>query len=118
MVFVSDKIKMEGLATMYMRMPMSTSTLPIQGNCTVNAKLVCLKFPFTGIEFELPGFPPAGSECAFKIHGAKGDMLITIDYIKDLDCFSGVCKQEEDDYIPMRFTFWGPDSPMRYLPSV
>ena len=109
MLFVSDKIIMEGFATMYMRMPTSTSTLPLQGNCTVNAKLVCLKFPFTGIEFELPSIPSALSECAFRIRGAKGDMVITIDYIKDLDCFSGVCKQEEDNFIAMRFSFWGPD---------
>ena len=48
---------MEGFATMYMRMPMSSSTLPIQGTCTVDDKKVSLKFPFTGIEFDLPSSP-------------------------------------------------------------
>ena len=109
---------MEGFATMYMRMPMSTSTLPIQGKCTVEDKKICLKFPFTGIEFELPTSPKAGDDCAFKIRGSKGDMLMTIDYVKDLDCFTGVGKQEEDESIVIRFSFWGKDSPMRKLPPM
>ena len=49
--------KLTGFATMYMRMPMSTSSLPIAGECTVDDKRITLKFPFTGIEFELPSAP-------------------------------------------------------------
>ena len=51
---------MEGFATMYMRMPMSSSTLPIHGRCSVDDQKVSLKFPFTGIEFELPSPPKEG----------------------------------------------------------
>lgn len=47
----------EGQATMYMRMPMSNSNLPIAGTCKVEDKRVTLKFPFTGIEFDLPQSP-------------------------------------------------------------
>jgi len=49
--------KFDGFATMYMRMPMSTTSLPIQGQCTVDDRRLTLKFPFTGIEFELPSSP-------------------------------------------------------------
>ena len=52
---------MEGFATMYMRMPMSSSTLPIHGRCSVDDQKVTLKFPFTGIEFELPSNPKEGA---------------------------------------------------------
>ena len=110
---------MEGSATMYMRMPMSTSTLPIQGRCSVQEdKKISLKFPFTGIEFELPAKPVPGADCAFKIRGSKGDMLMTIDYVPQLQCFVGVGKQEEDEAVVIRFTFWGKDSPMSKLPAL
>ena len=63
---------MEGFATMYMRMPMSSSTLPIQGKCTVDDKTVSLKFPFTGIEFELPSSPKEGrNDFDFKVRKTK-----------------------------------------------
>ena len=39
---------------MYMRMPLSSSQLPIEGKCHVEDDKLMLKFPFTGIEFELP----------------------------------------------------------------
>ena len=45
-------------------------------------------------------------------------MLMTIDYIADLQCYVGVGKQEEDDAVVIRFTFWGKDSPMSKLPQM
>ena len=52
---------MEGFATMHTRMPMSNSTLPINGRCSVDDEKVTLTFPFTGIEFKLPKEPKEGS---------------------------------------------------------
>jgi hypothetical protein len=98
----------EGFATMYMRMPMSTSTLPIQGQCTVNDRRVMLRFPFTGIEFELPATPASilhrrplfretsPPEYDFKIRGVRGDLLVTIRYIGELNAFAGVGIQQEE----------------------
>ena len=106
---------MEGSATMYMRIPMSTSTLPVQGKCSVSGKVACLRFPFTGIEFELPDVPSPGNNFNFRIRGARGDLVMSIDYIPDLDCYSGVGK-EGDDNIVIRFSFWGSSSPMTKLP--
>lgn len=109
---------MEGFATMYMQMPMSSSSLPIQGACTVDKKRVSLKFPFTGIEFELPSDPKEGrNDFDFKIRGARGDMTMTIGYIEELKCFSGSGRQEEDEKPVLTFVFFPPDSPMRHLPS-
>ena len=51
---------MEGEATMFMRVPLSSSTLPIAGRCTVEDNKVTLRFPYTGIEFELPSSPTKG----------------------------------------------------------
>lgn len=109
---------LEGFATMYMRMPMSLSTLPIQGTCTVNDKKVTLKFPFTGIEFDLPSAPKEGrNDFDFKIRGARGDMTLTIGYVAELNCFTGTGKQEEDDSPVLSFVFFSPDSPMSKLPK-
>ena len=59
---------MDGFATIYMRMPMSSSTLPIQGSCSVDDKTVRLKFPITNIEFDLPSSPKEGrNDFDFKV---------------------------------------------------
>ena len=108
--------KYEGFATMYMRMPMSTSTLPIQGSCTVEDKRITLKFPFTGIEFDLPSAPQEGrNDFDFKIRGARGDMTMTIGYVQELRAFTGTGKQEEEDTPVLTFTFFPSDSPMAKL---
>ena len=103
---------------MYMRMPMSSSSLPIQGTCNVDDKRVTLKFPFTGIEFELPKAPKSDqNDFDFKIRGARGDMTLTIGYNKDLSCFHGVGRQEEDDSPVISFVFYKESSPMSKLPK-
>lgn len=110
--------KYEGSATMYMRMPMSTSALPIQGSCTVDDKRITLKFPFTGIEFDLPSSPSEDrNEFDFKIRGARGDMTMTIGFIPELKCFTGIGKQEEDDQPVLTFYFYPSSSPMSRLPK-
>ena len=96
---------------------MSKSTLPIQGSCTVDDKRVTLKFPFTGIEFDLPSAPKENrNEFDFKIRGARGDMTLTIGYVADLRCFTGVGRQDEDDTAVLSFVFYDKDSPMSKLP--
>jgi len=108
---------MEGFATMYMRMPMSSSTLPIGGTCSVDDKRVSLKFPFTGIEFDLPSKPTEDrNDFDFKIRGARGDMTMTIGYIPDLKAFHGCGKQDEDDTPVLTFVFYPEGSPMNKLP--
>ena len=84
---------MEGFATMYMRMPMSSSTLPIQGKCSVDDKTVNLKFPFTGIEFELPSSPKEGrNDFDFKVSHwfmaflSKMNLLLHV-ILKTVICF-------------------------------
>ena len=104
---------------MYMRMPMSTSTLPIQGSCTVEDKRITLKFPFTGIEFDLPTVPQEDrNDFDFKIRGARGDMTMTIGFVKELRCFTGSGKQEEDDSPVLTFCFFPDGSPMSKLPKI
>ena len=78
---------------------------------------MCLRFPFTGIEFELPNAPSPTDNCSFRIRGGKGDLIVSIDYISDLDCYTGVGK-EEDGAIVIRFSFWGRESPMSKLPQM
>ena len=74
---------------MYMRMPMSNSTLPVHGACVVDDKSVTLKFPFTGISFELPRQPEEScNDYDFTIKGQRGEMNLTIGYIKELQCFA------------------------------
>ena len=137
---------MEGFSTLFMRIPMCTTVLPIQGQCQVRGRKVLLKFPFTGIEFELPSDLSTGSEtetpddppkCAtsseipserqtgtdsdsdseltFKIRATNGDMLMTIHYVQDLQCFRGIGKSVEDGLPVVRFIVWNKESDMEKL---
>lgn len=110
----------DGFATMYMRMPMSSSTLPVLGSCTVDDKRITLKFPFTGIEFDLPGSPTDSkqNDFDFKIRGARGDMTMTIGYVDELKAYTGVGKQEDDDMPVLTFCFYPPESPLSRLPRL
>jgi len=112
-----------GFATMYLRMPMSSSTLPVQGQCTVDDRRVTLKFPFTGIEFDLPGQPRENrNEYDFTIRSAKGDMTMTIGYVSELRAFTGTgrmsVEDNEDDTPVLTFCFYSADSPLNRLPRL
>ena len=109
-----------GFATMYMRMPMSSSSLPIQGQCTVDNKRVTLKFPFTGIEFDLPALPSEqSSDFDFVIRSQKGkDMTVTISRLADLKAFAGYGREDGDDTAVLTFVFFSPDSPLTKLPNI
>jgi len=119
--------RFDGFATMYMRMPMSTSALPIQGQCTVDDRRVTLKFPFTGIEFELPSTPAtvihgtatSVPDLDFKIRGARGDLLVSIAFVPELRAFTGVGRQDDDTDLPvLSFCFFAHDSPLSHLPRI
>jgi len=122
-----------GFATMYLRMPMSSSTLPVQGQCTVDDRRVTLKFPFTGIEFDLPGQPRENrNEYDFTIRSAKGDMTMTIGYVSELRAFTGTGRMDvggaggggggdrddHDDTPVLTFCFYAADSPLNRLPTL
>jgi len=114
-----------GFATMYLRMPMSSSTLPVQGQCTVDDRRVTLKFPFTGIEFDLPGQPQENrNQFDFTIRSAKGDMTMTIGYVSELRAFTGTGRMEvggddsHDDAPVLTFCFYSADSPLNRLPRL
>ena len=88
-----SKEQYEGFATMHMRMPMSSSSLPIQGHCSVENRRVSLRFPFTGIEFDLPSAPSEQTAAVFDfvIRSQKGrDMTVTVSRLEDLDAFMAV----------------------------
>lgn len=109
-----------GFATMYMRMPMSSSTLPIQGQCSVEDKRITLKFPFTGIEFELPSSPKENrNDFDFTIRSARGDMTMTIGYVAELKAFTGIGRLHEEDDVPvLSFCFYSHESPLNRLPRL
>lgn len=54
----------------------------------------------------------------FKIRGSRGDMTLTIGYIKELKCFTGKGKLDEDDNAVLTFCFYDDHSPMKHLPKV
>ena len=123
----TSSTQFDGFATMYMRMPMSTTSLPIQGQCTVDDRRITLKFPFTGIEFELPSSPAAvirGSATSvpdldFKIRGSRGDLLVSIAFVAELRAFTGVGRQDDDNDLPvLSFCFFAPESPLSRLPRI
>jgi hypothetical protein len=101
-------------------MPMSASTLPVQGQCIVEERRITLKFPFTGIEFDLPGPPRENrNEYDFTIRSSRGDMTMTIGYVSELKAFTGVGRMVPDDETPvLTFCFYNNDSPLNRLPKI
>jgi len=125
----------DGFATMYMRMPMSTSSLPIQGHCSVDDRRVTLRFPFTGIEFDLPSAPGStaaeeedsagargggGGGYEFVIRSRKGrDMTVTVSRLDDLGgAYVGYGREDGDEHAVLTFVFYAPDSPLSRLPTI
>ena len=110
-----------GFATMHMRMPMSSSSLPIQGHCSVDNRRVTLRFPFTGIEFDLPSVPsdqPA-TDVDFLIRSQKGrDMTVTVSRLDDLNAYIGYGREDGDEQAVLTFVFYSPDSPLSRLPVI
>ena len=111
----------DGFATMYMRMPMSTSSLPVQGHCSVDERRVTLRFPFTGIEFDLPGAPSEQTADVFDFlirsrHGR--DMTVTVSRLDDLGAYVGYGREDGDEHAVLTFVFYVPDSPLSRLPRI
>ena len=107
---------MEGFATMFLRVPTCFMTLPLQGKCRVEGKKARLQFPVTRIEFELPSEPTlAGGDCAFKIMAPRGNLMVTLHYVQDTQCYVGVGRQEQDRAMVLKFYFWKKDSKMGTL---
>ena len=115
------KEQYHGFATMHMRMPMSSSSLPIQGHCSVDNRRVTLKFPFTGIEFDLPSVPSdqTATDFDFLIRSQKGrDMTVTISRLEDLSAYIGYGREDGDEHAVLTFVFYSPDSPLSRLPKL
>ena len=107
----------EGVATMYLTMPMAAQALPILGLCTVSDKKISLKFPLTNVSFDLPEAPrEGGRDMEFKMAGSKGDMTLMISYKSDLRGFVGSGKQDGSNVLT--FIFYRPDSPLKHLRSL
>ena len=115
------KEQYQGFATMHMRMPMSSSSLPIQGHCSVDNRRVTLRFPFTGIEFDLPSVPSEQTAVDFEflIRSQKGrDMTVTIKRLDDLSAYVGYGREEGDEHAVLTFVFYSADSPLSHLPKL
>jgi len=133
----------DGFATMYMRMPMSTSSLTIQGHCSVDDRRVTLRFAFTGIEFDLPSAPGSTTTAAaddedsagargggggggggggyeFVIRSRKGrDMTVTVSRLDELGgAYVGYGREDGDEHAVLTFVFYAPDSPLSRLPTI
>lgn len=104
----------EGIATMYLAMPMSQQMLPVFGSCTVDGKKISLKFPLSGVSFDLPEAPAENSkDMEFKMSGGKGELTLNISYKADMKGFVGAGKQ--DGQTVLSFVFYDADSPLKHL---
>ncbi len=109
--------KYEGVATMYMTMPMASQALPLLGQCTVEDKKITLKFPLSNVSFDLPQAPVKGSnDLEFKMAGPKGEMVLSISWKADMGAFVGQGKQ--DGSTVLSFVFYEADSPLKHLKAL
>ena len=104
----------EGIATMYLSMPMAAQSLPILGSCTVQDKKISLRFPLSSVSFDLPEAPvPHGKDLEFKMAGPRGELTLKITYKSDLQAFLGKGVQENQN--TWTFIFYKPDSALSNL---
>ncbi|KAK2146516.1 hypothetical protein LSH36_603g04021 [Paralvinella palmiformis] len=109
--------KFEGIAAMYMSMPMAAQALPILGSCTVEDKKIALRFPLSNVSFDLPEAPrEGGRDVEFKMAGPKGEMNLKIAYKPDLKGFVG--QGQQDGYNVLTFVFYKPGSGLCNLKSL
>lgn len=107
----------EGIAVMYMNMPMCAQPLPIMGSCSVTEKKINLKFPLTNVSFDLPAAPTeGGSDMEFKMAGPKGEMTLRISHKRDMDGFIGSGVQDGSKVIT--FAFSRPGAGMQQLKNL
>ena len=107
----------EGIATMYLSMPMAAQSLPLLGACAVTDKKISLRFPLTNVSFDLPEAPKEyGKDMEFKMAGPKGDMTLKISYKGDLGGFVGQGQQDGGNVLT--FIFYKPDSALKHLKSL
>ena len=107
----------EGIATMYMSMPMAAQSLPILGSCAVQDKKINLKFPLSSVSFDLPEAPQdGGRDVEFKMAGPRGEMTLRIAYKSDMKAFVG--QGVQDGQNALTFVFYKPDSPLKHLKNL
>lgn len=102
---------------MYMSMPMAAQTLPILGSCLVEDKRISLKFPLSGVSFDLPEAPrEGGRDMEFKMSGGRGELTLNISYKAEMGGFVGQGRQDGMNVIS--FVFFRPDSPLKHIKSM
>jgi len=107
----------EGIATMYMTMPMAAQRLPLLGACSVQDKKISLRFPLSNVSFDLPEAPKVGGhDMEFKMSGATGDMTLNISWKSDLNAFIGTGKQ--GGFSVLNFCFYPSNSPLCHLKAL
>src|SRR5438132_963174 len=80
----------DGIAAMYLSMPMSAEPLPVLGTCKVSDKKMTLTFPLATVSFDLPEPPfEAGKEMEFKMAGPRGEMTLKVGYKSEVRAFMG-----------------------------
>lgn len=106
----------EGIACMYMSMPMAAQSLPVLGQCAVQDKKISLKFPLSTVSFEIPEAPQESRDVEFKMQGQRGEILLKITYKADLRAFVGQGLQSDQN--ALTFIFYKADSPLKHLKSL
>lgn len=107
----------EGIATMYLSMPMAAQALPVLGTCQVSDKKMTLKFPLSSVSFDLPEAPyESGKDMEFKMAGPRGEMTLKLSYKSDLRAFMGQGVQEGQNVLT--FIFYRGDNALKLLKSL
>lgn len=109
--------KYEGIAAMYMSMPMAAQSLPILGSCLVDDKKITLRFPLSNVSFDLPEAPrEGGRDLDFQMAGPKGEMKLKIAYKSDLQGFVG--QGQQDGHNALTFVFYRPGTGLTHLKNL
>merc|ERR1711942_61531 len=106
-----------GHATMDMRLPMTSTIIPVQGECEVhNDKLKIMVLSNT-LTLGMPG-KPSEDDMTYNINfEGEGKFTIKIKYLSSLQCYRGSATMEGKDDPSVTFTFANKDSPLAALRS-
>ena len=116
----------EGLAAMYLTVPMSARSIPVVGSCRLQNRKLYLAFPTTKICFDLPEVPketlghqdkPEALEVqqTFKMAGPKGEMRVCLSYDRRMKAFIGRGTEGDDRVKYLTFLLFRPGHSLTQL---
>jgi len=104
-----------GHATMNMRLPMTSTVIPVRGDCEVHGEKLKIMVLSNTLTLGMPS-KPSEDDMTYNINfEGEGKFTIKVKYISSLQCYKGSATLDGKDEPSVTFTFASKDSPLAAL---